>query len=416
MRKSRASRKVRLSYPDRYDLLAVPPASSAAGPLQTYTSKVFGPVAIARHKQEVEERHMSNLLNSSATGLEDVDMDSGMQDDDDGDVWVDITDEGQEEDVVQMRDILNLHPRIYRPKDERTWAHRMQNMDENWRPLIPRLVSAYLRSQYDAKPPPDSDPGPPAAPRTCTVPMPAHCETHAEALVLSGYLGTSPLQPSLAISLKTLELFRRLRLFKASFSVEGFTKLLCYYYKMPYRRSYRSSLSSAFDVYLLLIRDVQAGVSRSLGRDTPNWRVLNACPPCGYELRDEPPMMYSRMYAMDGNNSLKRLAPLGGRQVGDRRVFEDSDYFIPTAFVDSFAKEVKSRPSAPLADEDDDDVDIRDYDPTAEGHTTDAPERPKADEEGDPTDGAAVISSCTKNWKAAAADEKKKSWGIFEET
>ncbi|KAI9064712.1 hypothetical protein FKP32DRAFT_1611038 [Trametes sanguinea] len=313
-------------------------------------------------------------------------------------------------------------PRLYRPKDERTWAHRMQNLDDNWRPLIPRLVSAYLRWQdagdvSPSEPPVDSSAGPASFDidiidfytlrHSATVPMPPQCETRAEALVLSGYLGTSPLQPSLAISLKTLELFRRLRLFKASFSVEAFTKLLCYYYKMPYRRTYRASLSNAFDIFLLITRDVQKGVARCLGRDIPNWRVLHACPPCGYSLKDEPPLMYSRLYAMDGNNSLKRLAPLGGRQAGDRRVMEDSDYFLPTGFVNTFANEVRSRPSAALADDDDDDIDIRAYDPTAEGNLSEATDRTPAGEE---------VSSCTKNWKAAAADEKKRSWGIFDET
>ena len=31
-----------------------------------------------------------------------------VEDDDDGDVWVDVTDEGQQDDVVQMRDILAM--------------------------------------------------------------------------------------------------------------------------------------------------------------------------------------------------------------------------------------------------------------------------------------------------------------------
>lgn len=51
-----------------------------------------------------------------------------------------------------------------------------------------------------------------------------------EDLVSAGYLGTSPLHPELAVSFKTLELFRCLKLFKPSFSTEAFTKLLCYLY------------------------------------------------------------------------------------------------------------------------------------------------------------------------------------------
>ena len=39
-----------------------------------------------------------------------------------------------------------------------------------------------------------------------------------------------------------------------------------------------------------------------------------------------------------------------------------------------------------------------------------------ADQGGDPTDGAVASSDCVKNWKAAASDEKKRTWAIFDET
>ena len=51
--------------------------------------------------------------------------------------------------------------------------------------------------------------------------------TAAEALMIQGYLVTSPVDSTLAISLKTLELFRRLRCRKASLSVEAYAKVLC---------------------------------------------------------------------------------------------------------------------------------------------------------------------------------------------
>ena len=55
-------------------------------------------------------------------------------------------------------------------------------------------------------------------------------ERTSEALVASGYLPNSPVSPSIAVSIKTLELLRELRLFKASFSTEAFTKLICHKY------------------------------------------------------------------------------------------------------------------------------------------------------------------------------------------
>lgn len=49
----------------------------------------------------------------------------------------------------------------------------------------------------------------------------------AVALMSHGLLSNVPLQPSLALSLTTLELYRRLRLRKPSFSVEAFAKVVC---------------------------------------------------------------------------------------------------------------------------------------------------------------------------------------------
>ena len=52
----------------------------------------------------------------------------------------------------------------------------------------------------------------------------------AEALILDGYLATSPEKLMIAVSLSTLETFHTLCLVKPSLSVEGFTKFVCYKY------------------------------------------------------------------------------------------------------------------------------------------------------------------------------------------
>jgi hypothetical protein len=60
-------------------------------------------------------------------------------------------------------------------------------------------------------------------------------ELPIQALMKSGYLGNTPTTPSLAISLKTLELFRRIQLRKSSFSIEAFAKVICDVYSVsPY--------------------------------------------------------------------------------------------------------------------------------------------------------------------------------------
>ena len=142
--------------------------------------------------------------------------------------------------------MVSAHPRQY--GDSRTWHQRLVQKQLNWQPLLPSLTQAYLRWKY---PQVASSPGTPTTcqdeglstepisydfdittidlytlassmyiPRTASMTAP-------EALMLQGYMATSPISPSLAISIKTLELFRILRSRKASLSVEAYAKALC---------------------------------------------------------------------------------------------------------------------------------------------------------------------------------------------
>ena len=112
------------------------------------------------------------------------------------------------------------------------------------------------------------------------------------------------------------------------------------------------------------------------------------------------------MIVMDGNNSLKRVAVAGDRQVGDTRKFA-SDYILPREYVDKFANEVKARQAQPH-------VEVPDS--SAPDNSPDSDQDLSAeDAEGDPTDGAPA-TPCASNWKAAAADDKKHTWAIFDET
>ncbi|KAI9061959.1 hypothetical protein FKP32DRAFT_1574922 [Trametes sanguinea] len=236
-------------------------------------------------------------------------------------------------------------------------------------------------------------------------------QTTVVALAQQGYMATSPISPTLAVSFNTLELFHRLRLRKPSLSVEAFAKVICDYYAIPYRRRYRNALSDAFDVYLQILRAVDRQVKAVLKRDTPDWRVKNACPACCYELEGEPPLKFKRMWAMDGNNSLKRIAKFGDRQVADTRVFTESDYYLSRAFVDRFKDEVRSHrgdaTAASRAAGEEEWSDIEDDDEPDESGTVDI------EFVEDPADD---FRQCTKNWKSAARDETKRMWGIFDET
>ena len=103
------------------------------------------------------------------------------------------------------------------------------------------------------------------------------------------------------------------------------------------------------------------------------------------------------MFAMDGNNSLKRIRQIGSHAIADHRVFE-GDYFLAQENVDKYADEVKRK--AP--EEPDEEVF----------------ETAQQDSEGDPTYGAhpGLTVACADNWKASQAGEVRRMWNIYEET
>ena len=122
------------------------------------------------------------------------------------------------------------------------------------------------------------------------------------------------------------------------------------------------------------------------------------------QVEGEEPPKWGRMLVVDGNNSLKRLATPKSRQVGDTRVFSN-DLFLPREFVDAFANEVKSRQAQHH-------VAV----PTLRTVPEASDSEDNTLEEADPTDSVVGNSPCATNWKAAAADEKKCTWAIFDET
>lgn len=174
-----------------------------------------------------------------------------------------------------------LHSMRYQ-RDERTWRSRLADFHQNWRPLIEGITDAYLRWKYDdstgtghhsltavvsgeldglsangsvhcaseraTSPTPSS--GNHAAPSNFTdikvtvidiytlstsVKLSrVDDKTTAVALANLGFIGNTPFRPSVAVSMKTLELYRILRRRKASFSVEGFVKVICDLYAVGY--------------------------------------------------------------------------------------------------------------------------------------------------------------------------------------
>ncbi|KAK7680601.1 hypothetical protein QCA50_016383 [Cerrena zonata] len=233
-------------------------------------------------------------------------------------------------------------------------------------------------------------------------------------LALHGFLAKTPSKPQVAVGFRTLAIFHQIRLRKASLSVEAFTRVICDYYDIPFRRYLRTVLSETYEVYICIINAVQKRIHDVLGWNTPNWRVKNACKACCYNLQDEPEMTYSRLWAHDGNNSLKRMCLVQDRVAADTRLFGESDYFLPRPFVDRFANKVKSRPKTQRHHE------IRSAGQDSESE--DEPEEETGGEQGgDPTDGAeetsaSGINQCVTHWKAATSNGQKQARKAYEET
>ncbi|KAG2130223.1 hypothetical protein DEU56DRAFT_740765, partial [Suillus clintonianus] len=181
-----------------------------------------------------------------------------------------------------------------------------------------------------------------------------------------GFLGCSPLQPTTTISLECLELYHQICRRKSSFSVQAMVKVLCALLNRTYFQSFRDQFAIAFDAYLCILCHVQSLVDQALGRDRPNWRMINACPPCNYRQANEEPLDPARLDSMDGNTSLKRV---DGSGHADERVFP-STYLIPPSEVELFKDDVRLRPGTRIA---------TDGSPTA----------------------ASDDSACTENWKTA---------------
>ncbi|OSD08236.1 hypothetical protein PYCCODRAFT_1441222 [Trametes coccinea BRFM310] len=159
------------------------------------------------------------------------------------------------------------------------------------------------------------------------------------ALLHRGLLGCSPLYPEVAYSLDLLEFYHRLRRRHPRLGIQPFVQAVCDIHDVNYTGTQRRQFSAAFDAYLAILRRVNARCEVALRRNEEHWRMRNSCPPCTLQLQDEPPMKPERLFAMDGNNSAKRVATAGRE---DPRSFK-SDYFLPRHVVDRFKDEVKRK-------------------------------------------------------------------------
>ncbi|KAF8447614.1 hypothetical protein L210DRAFT_3609890 [Boletus edulis BED1] len=158
-------------------------------------------------------------------------------------------------------------------------------------------------------------------------------------LIRAGALGCSPTQPTVAVTLECLELYHQLRRRRSSISIQAIAKTLCALHNMTYTHHLRVQLSTAFDVYLEILRRIRASLNHTLGRAGPTWKLRGACPCCAFTQPDEPVLSPARLHSMDGNFSTKRLDGSGHT---DLREFA-SNYFVPEDQVNQFKDDVRQR-------------------------------------------------------------------------
>ncbi|KAH9903426.1 hypothetical protein C8Q73DRAFT_674646 [Cubamyces lactineus] len=163
-------------------------------------------------------------------------------------------------------------------------------------------------------------------------------------LALHGYMGTAPIRPAVAISFKCLEAYRQVHRVCPRFSIQAQVRALCYLHMVPMESALVDQFSIAFDMYLEILHHVDQKVNVALRRDTPNWRMLNACAPCMYKLNDESPLSPALLVTMDGNQSLKLVDDQfrSGKPLADTRTAR-TDLWIPPDEVDQFKDEVQAQ-------------------------------------------------------------------------
>ncbi|KAG1872019.1 hypothetical protein C8R48DRAFT_760270 [Suillus tomentosus] len=163
----------------------------------------------------------------------------------------------------------------------------------------------------------------------------SHCSPHINvSLMTHGCIGSSPLQPTVAITIRTLEAYRQTHRVCPRLSIHAEAKKLCHLH------GYVENDGNEYS------QRVSLRVSQVLGHTGPNWHAHNSCPCCNYKVQDEPELRFPFEIALDGNNSVKFVDPAlcGGRERLDPRNGQ-SDIWIDEEYVDRFKDENEAEDS-----------------------------------------------------------------------
>ncbi|KAH7904826.1 hypothetical protein BJ138DRAFT_1119044 [Hygrophoropsis aurantiaca] len=210
----------------------------------------------------------------------------------------------------------------------------------------------------------------------------------ASALTRQGLIPCSPISPTVAITIDALEVYRVARLRSPHFSIQAYVKTLCDLHGVEFHRYLSRQFSIAYDLYLRMLNEVNSLVAEALQRDSPDWRLKHACPACTYTLQHEEKLTFSMLYAMDGNDSLKRVLRrlvtdddpegLGPSSELPTSQAVTSDRYLSRAFVNQFSD--------------------------------------KSQEKHGDKNGATEDNPCSGRWKNMDDEKTKRMWGVYDET
>ncbi|KAJ3765786.1 hypothetical protein FB446DRAFT_654740 [Lentinula raphanica] len=210
-------------------------------------------------------------------------------------------------------------------------------------------------------------------------------------LVRNGVFPCSPGIATVGVSTRALEVYRIQSLRCPRMSIKAFVKSICDIQAVPFKPYLQTQFSIAFDLYLNILSLVNARVLAALGRDSPDWRLANACPCCLYRVDGEPQLHFRLLATWDGNNSLKRLRRTERidtvddlPQLGKSRERLDTrkaggNYYLSREEVDQWSKESIQNVSRGITEE-------------------------------------VAESSCADRWKNLSEELTAKMWGVYEET
>lgn len=167
------------------------------------------------------------------------------------------------------------------------------------------------------------------------------------ALFQRGLVPCAPERPSLAITVRTMEIFRLQRLRCPRLSIQSFVRFLCDMHLQPIETYLYQQFSICFDVYIAVCRSVRQRVEKAMGFTGDHWRIQHACPPCMYQLQGEEELRFSMLVTYDGNDSAKRVLRRRRNEDGSvgsvsERVDQrkgGEDYFLSREEVDEWSKE-----------------------------------------------------------------------------